>query len=291
MNFKIIFLISILFLSACQNNTIKKKHPKISNNTTNKETIQKVPKDNEVKSENNEENNEENTEENTEGFITDQKYRNIGFTLIYDEQLVKNKEISIKINNSILGIFHKKIFKNLFVKIKNPENDKSIIAKVISNDAIFSDFYNSVITKRVADELSLNPNNPYVEILLIPKNSTFVAKKAKTFDEEKQVAQKVPVQGIIIDNLGSSNTKKNKITPQKISYSIKIADFYFKDSAENMIKRIIEETNVKTSIIKKLSNTKYRVLIGPFNDIKNLEKSFNEIKPLQFENLEILKNV
>ena len=43
--------------------------------------------------------------------------------------------------------------------------------------------------------------------------------------------------------------------------------------------------------IKKLSNTKYRVLIGPFNDIKNLEKSFNELKPLEFENIEILKNV
>ena len=85
--------------------------------------------------------------------------------------------------------------------------------------------------------------------------------------------------------------KKNKISPQKFTFSIKIADFYFKDSAENMIKRIEDETNIKTSIIKKLSNTKYRVLIGPFNDIKNLEKSFNELKPLEFENIEILKNV
>ena len=44
-------------------------------------------------------------------------------------------------------------------------------------------------------------------------------------------------------------------------------------------------------IIKKLSNTKYRVLLGPFNDIKKLEESFNEIKLLNFENLQILKNV
>mgnify|MGYP001462835900 FL=1 len=57
-----------------------------------------------------------------------------------------------------------------------------------------------------------------------------------------------------------------------------------------MIKRIEDETNIKTSTIKKLSNTKYRVLIGPFNDIKNLEKSFNEIKTLEFENIEILKD-
>ena len=58
-----------------------------------------------------------------------------------------------------------------------------------------------------------------------------------------------------------------------------------------MIKRIEDETNIMTSKIKKISNTKYRVLIGPFNDIKNLEKTFNELKPLKFENIEILKNV
>ena len=58
-----------------------------------------------------------------------------------------------------------------------------------------------------------------------------------------------------------------------------------------MIKRIKNETNLKNCIVKKLSNTKYRVLLGPFNDIKKLEESFNKIKLLNFENLEILKNV
>ena len=58
-----------------------------------------------------------------------------------------------------------------------------------------------------------------------------------------------------------------------------------------MINRIKEETNIKNHVIKKLSKTKYRVLLGPFNDIKKLEKSFDEIKLLEFENLEILKDV
>ena len=57
-----------------------------------------------------------------------------------------------------------------------------------------------------------------------------------------------------------------------------------------MILRINKETNLKNSVIKKLSQTKYRVLLGPFNDIKKLEKSFNKIKLLEFENLEILKD-
>ncbi len=224
-------------------------------------------------------------------YITDQKYSNTGFALIYDDKLKKEKKISKKIDNRSLLIFHNKIKKNSFVKITNPVNDKSVLAEVISNNVKFSTFYNSVITKRIADELSLDLNEPYVNLVLISKNSTFVAKKAKTYDEEKKVAEKAPVDGITIDNLGKKKEQKTKNEKHKFLYSIKIADFYYKDSAENMIKRIKAETNIKKSVIKKLSKTKYRVLLGPFNDIKKLEKSFNEINVLNFENIEILKDV
>ena len=252
MNFKILLIVFIFFLSAC--NQIDQK---------NKSTI----------------------------YISDQKYSNTGFTLIYSDELKKNKKISKKINNRSLLIFHNKIKKNSFVKITNPINDKSIIAEVISNNVKFSEFYNSVITKRIAEELSLDPKEPYIDLVLISKNSTFIAKKAKTFEEEKKVAEKAPVDGITIDNLGELEKKENKNIKKKFLYSIKIADFYYKDSAENMVNRIKDETNLKNHVIKKLSKTKYRVLLGPFNDIKNLERSFNEIKSLNFENIEILKDV
>ena len=55
---------------------------------------------------------------------------------------------------------------------------------------------------RIAEELSLDLNEPYVDLVLISQNSTFIAKKAKTFEEEKKVAEKAPVDGIKIDNLG-----------------------------------------------------------------------------------------
>ena len=218
------------------------------------------------------------------------KYSNTGFTLIYDVQLKKDNKISKKIDDRALVIFHKKIKKNSFVKITNPVNNKSIIAKVISNNAQFSDFYNSVITTRIAKELSIDLEEPYVDLVLISENSTFIAKKAKTFDEEKKVAEKAPVDGITIDNLGADISKKNKVKKHNFLYSIKIADFYYKDSAENMILRIKKETNLKNPVIKKLSKTKYRVLLGPFSDIKKLEQSFDEIKLLEFENLEIIKD-
>ncbi|MFL2903374.1 MAG: SPOR domain-containing protein [Candidatus Pelagibacter sp.] len=224
-------------------------------------------------------------------YISDQKYSNTGFTLIYSDQLKNEKKISKKIDDRSLLIFHKRIKKNSFVKITNPKNNKSIIAKVFSNNVEFPDLYNSVITTRIADELFLDLNEPYIDLLLISKNSTFIAKKAKTFEEEKKVAEKAPVDGITIDNLGTIKITEKKIKKQKFIYSIKIADFYYKDSAENMINRINEETNLKNAVIKKISMTKYRVLLGPFNDIKNLEKSFNEMKSLKFENLEIINDV
>ena len=220
------------------------------------------------------------------------KYKNSGFTLVYDDALKKEKKISKKIDNRSLLIFHKNLKENSFVKITNPLNQKTVIAEVISNKVKFSDFYNSVITLRIAEELSLNLNEPYISLILISENSTFIAKKAKMFKEEKKVAEKAPVDGIQIDNLGETKEQEKEILQNSIfKYSIKIADFYYKNSAKNMSDRIINETNIKNPIIKTISNTKYRVLLGPFNDIKKLEETFNGIRSLNFENLEILKDV
>ena len=228
----------------------------------------------------------------TINIIYGQKYKNTGFALVYNNKLKKEKKISKKIDNRALVIFHKNLNKNSFVKITNPLNQKTVIAEVISNEANFSDFYNSVITLRIAEELSLDLNEPYIDLILISENSTFIAKKAKTFEEEKKVAEKAPVDGIQIDNLGKTLVQKKEIIKNNVfNYSIKIADFYYKDSAKSMSERIINETNIKNPIIKTISNTKYRVLLGPFNDIKKLEESFNDIKSLNFENLEILKDV
>ena len=128
MNYKILFFISILLLTACQNTTTKKIPP--SKESATKAIVEKTSKDNVL----------EKKEESSKGFITDQKYRNVGFTLIYSDKLIDNKRINKKLNNKELIIFHKKIFKNSFVKITNPENAKTIIAKVISNDAFFFRF-------------------------------------------------------------------------------------------------------------------------------------------------------
>ncbi len=215
------------------------------------------------------------------------KYKNAGFSLVYNEELDLKK-----LDNRSLKIFHKTLKKKSQVKITNPLNDKFLIAEVKSNRVKFSNFYNSVITSRIAEILDLNLSEPYIEITLISKDSTFVAKKAKTFDEEKKVAEKAPIDGIKISNLSSDPKKKIKNDSNKeFSYFIKIADFYYKNTANLMIDRIRAETEISNIKLIELSSTNYRVLLGPFSDINSLKESFEKMNSLYFENLEILKNV
>ena len=219
-------------------------------------------------------------------FEFENRYKNSGFALIYNDNLDDIKEIEPR----SLMIYHKNLKKKSMVKITNPINGLSLIAEVKSNKIKFSNFYNAVLSDRIAQTLELDENEPYINIVLISKDSTFIAKKAKTFEEESVVAEKAPVDGIQINDLNESKSKK-KIKKNKIfSYSIKVADFYYKDSAKLMLEKIKKDSLIKNLKIIELSKTNYRLLIGPFNDIKSLKNTFEKMNLFNFENLEILKN-
>jgi len=220
-------------------------------------------------------------------FEIKERYSNSGFALVYDDKLKNIK----KLETRSLNIYHKSLKKRSSIKITNPKNGKYLIAEVKSNNVKFSNFYNSVLSLRIAEDLELDLNDPYVELILIPKNSTFIAKKAKMFDEEKSVAEKAPVDGIQINDLNQTKINKKKIKAKNFSYSIKVADFYYEDTALLMLDRIKTEAQITNLKIIRLSTTKYRVLIGPFNDIKSLKGSFEKLDFLNFENLEILNDV
>jgi len=218
----------------------------------------------------------------------EEKYFNSGFALIYNEDL---KDIK-KLDDRSLNIYHKSLKKRSVVKISNPTNGKFLIAEVKSNKIKFSNFYNSILSLRIADELELNFNEPFVEIVLVSRNSTFIAKKAKMFEEERSVAEKAPVDGIQINDLKQKKNIIKKVSKKNgFNYFIKVADFYYEDTARIMMNRIKTEALIDNLVVKKLSKNKYRVLIGPFNDIKSLKNSFEKMSILNFENLEILKNV
>ena len=189
-----------------------------------------------------------------------------------------------------LIIFQKNLKKGTSVKIANPTNNKSLIAQVGKN-SFYPNFNNSVISKRIAFELELSIEEPFIIIEEIVHNSSFIAKKSKTFEEEKKVANKAPVDKITINDLNESEEIENSVKLNKFNYSIKIADFYFMESAEMMEKKIINETNIEKIKIQKLSKNKFRVILGPYLDLKSLKKEYNKLNKFNFENIEIIKNV
>jgi len=216
-------------------------------------------------------------------------FSNKGFTLLYTKKLNDNKIIEKHLDNRSLVIFQKNLKKNTKVKITNLINNKSLLATVaVTSD--YPSFYNSVISERIFNKLEIDINEPYVEIVELMENSTFVAKKAKIFDEEKKVAEKAPVDSISINDISIDKKEINKNQKNKnFKYIIKIADFYYKNTAIMMKKRILDETKINKVNISKISSNTFRVYLGPFKDLKSIKKEFNDIFVINFENLEIIK--
>ena len=121
-----------------------------------------------------------------------ENFSNKGFALIYDEQLYKNKIVNKKIDERSLIIFNNKLKYDTPVKVTNLLNGKYILAK-IGKKSKYPFFYNAVISKRIAEELEIDLSEPYIAVQTINTSGAFVAKKAKTFKEEKKVADKAPV--------------------------------------------------------------------------------------------------
>ena len=192
--------------------------------------------------------------------VSEPTYSSKGFALIYEDSIFENKIINEKLNNDQNYVLHSFLKNNTLVSISNPFNSKFLTAKVRKTFK-YPSIYNIVITKKMADELDLDINNPYVEVLTIRKNDKFIAKKASIFEEEKNVANKAPVTSINVNDL-SVSTPKIEVKKKKPSYIIDIAEFYFFESAEAVKNRFENEANLVNVKIKKISNNKFKVYFG-----------------------------
>ena len=218
-----------------------------------------------------------------------EKFSNNGFALIYNDKLYNDRIISKKMDERDLIIFQRNLRKGTSVKITNPFNNKTIIAKV-GKKANYPSFNNSVVSIRISKELEIDINEPYIVIEEIRDNTSFIAKKAKTFEEEKKVADKAPVDTISVNDLNDTDEKKiKKKINNEFKYVIKIADFYYLNTAKQMVKRIKSELNIKKTDINKINENKFRVFTGPYLSLKALQKAYNSIETLGFENIELIK--
>ena len=220
-------------------------------------------------------------------FNQKETYNAKGFAYIYNDIDFHQKIIKGKMNNNIMQISHQNLKTGTLIKISNPKNKKSIVLKNIKRIR-YPDFYKILITKPVADELSLNLELPILEILEIKKNKSFIAKKAKIYNEEKKLPSKAPVDSVKISNI-SKNKINNSIKKRDQIY-ILIGSFYSTDSAIFLKKRIIKDipnldsNNLK---IKKVNNKETQVISGPYISVNLLKNDYIKLKSFGFEELDI----
>ena len=209
-----------------------------------------------------------------------------GFALVYDESLYNDGIVNKRIKTEGIIVLHSFLKKNTPIKIINPINSKVISTKVYSK-ANYPNIFVTIISKEIAQILDLDLENPYIEIFEIKKNKTFIAKEQKTFDEEKQVANKAPVEKIEIDDLSVvKTTSKTKI---EHNYILLISDFYYLDSAESLKLELTQKTKLDGFAINKINNKKYRLYIGPFQNFNSLKSTYISLNKLGFDELRIYK--
>jgi len=210
-----------------------------------------------------------------------------GFAYIYNDKDFINKVIKRKLDNSSLQIAHNKLKPGSLIKIINIKTNDSIILKN-SKRLEYPEFYKILITKPVADKLNLPIDLPLVEVIEVKKNKSFVAKKTKIFKEEEKTHSNAPVETVTINNISKNKKSKNKTVKDK--FYIIIAEFYSKDSASLLKKRITQElTNFdsKKLYINSKKSNKITLLSGPYSSINLMKNDYIQLKNFGFEELDI----
>ena len=123
----------------------------------------------------------------------------------------------------------------------------------------------------------------------LKKNITFIAKKSETFEEEKNVSEKAPVDEIKMNDLTKDATKTEKKANKKSNFILVISDFYYEESAIILKKDLVKKTKMDNISVKKINNKKYRLLLGPFENFNALKTTYISLNNLGFENLNIYR--
>ena len=213
-----------------------------------------------------------------------------GFAYIYNEIDFNEKIIKSKMNNDNLQISHQNLKTGTLIKISNPKNKKSLVLKNIKRIR-YPEFYKVLITEAVAEKLELDENLPLLEILEVKKNKSFVAKEAKTFNEEKKISSKAPVENIQISNISKEKSKKDYKTSEQIY--ILLGSFYSADTANFLKQRItkdVPEFNINKLKIKRNNIKENLVISGPYNSINSVKNDYILLKTFGFEELDIFFN-
>ena len=136
-------------------------------------------------------------------------YNAKGFAYIFNEVDKEKNIIKGKMNNDLLEISHSQLKYGATIKLINPKTKDTIVLKN-TKKIKYPEFYKIVISDAVANKLNIDRRVPLIEVLEIRKNKSFVAKKAKIFQEEKKIPANAPVLSVKIDNISKKKSLNKK---------------------------------------------------------------------------------
>ncbi len=218
-------------------------------------------------------------------------FKSKGLALIYTDDDHKKKIVNKKLDNDFLQVAHYKLRPGVLLKIINTRTKDEIILKN-SKRVKYPDLYTILMTKKVANKLNLTEEFPFVEVLEIKKNKSFIAKKTKIYKEEETIHSNAPIETVKIANISKNQKKRTKQFQKKEIYII-IGDFYSKSSANTLIERITRNlTNFDSNklYIKTKNTNKIRLLSGPYRSINLMKNDYIQLKNFGFEELDITIN-
>lgn len=188
------------------------------------------------------------------------------------------------------------------VRITNIENGFSMIVRVNHRGA-YSNTNIIELSDRVFDTLKLNENENLVKLELINANETFILGEAKTYNAEKQISSTAPINSVSVISLGSENqdsTGEKSLSADYINLDnfrveaisskeiyIHVATLFFKHSAEELQKRLksVKKVDIVNSMIN--GRNTYKVIIGPFENLVQLNEILKIDTIQQYEDLSI----
>ncbi len=218
-------------------------------------------------------------------------YNAKGFAYIFNQEDRDKNIIKGKMNNDLLEISHSQLKYGATIKLINPKTKDTIVLKN-TKKIKYPEFYKIVISDTVANKLNIDRRIPIIEVLEIRKNKSFVAKKAKIYQEEKKIPANAPVMSVKIDNISKKKSLKNK-EELKTNIYILIGSFYSEDSAFFLKDRIIKEIidfDKKKIIIKRESSKEIEVISGPYKSVNLLKNDYIKLKNIGFEEMDIFIN-
>ena len=188
------------------------------------------------------------------------------------------------------------------VRVTNIENGFSMIVRVNHRGA-YSNTNVIELSDIVFNKLKLNENGNLIKLELINANETFILGEAKTYNEEKKISSMAPIDNVSVVSIGSGSQESEAEKPltkdevnldnfriekiQNKEIYIHVATLLFKQSAEELENKL--KSIKKVDIVNSMNNGKntYKVIIGPFDNLVQLNETLKVNTIQQYEDLSI----